>query len=240
MQTVSSIRTHMTFKPILVGLLGLVAWPAQAQERIALAGVEAGRDNRYAYFGTLLPVPGQRLGQGFVQRYWLDYIAYRYEKASQQDIDARVAGVEAALGYQRSDAAGWWGGYLGARYAGTRLSPGDADNDGEGRRVRAKLQFEGEIQATAGWRINGIVSHLVGDDNYWLRLRAQTVLGNAWHIGPEMVAQGDSTYRLYKLGAFLGNIRLGADSALTLKAGASKPENDPASLYAGAEFYIPF
>lgn len=240
MRYVFSSRIQMMFKPLFIGLLGLAAWPALAQERIALAGVEASRDNQYAYLGAVLPLPGQQLGRGFVQRYWLDYIAYRYEKTPQQGIDAKVAGVEAALGYQQSGVASWWGGYLGARYADTRLSPGDPYNDSEGRRLRAKLQLEGETEVGAGWRINGIVSHLVGDGNYWLRLRAQTTLGNQWHLGPEWVAQGDPNYRAYKMGAFLGNIRLGAGSALTLKAGVSKSDNDSASPYAGAEFYIPF
>ncbi len=93
---------------------------------------------------------------------------------------------------------------------------------------------------TAGWLINGIASHLVGDANYWARLRLQTQLRNQWRVGPEVLVQGDSNYSAYKVGAFVGNIELGASTALTLKAGVNKPEDDPASAYVGAEFYIPF
>ena len=226
---------------LLVGLASAaVMTPAWAKEGVALAGVEASRDNQYAYLGTVLPFAGQNLGQGFVQRYWLDYVAYRYEKTPLQEIEARVSAVEAALGYQQSNASGWWGAYLGARYANTRLSPSDPDNDDRGGRLRAKLQLEGETEVGAGWRVNGIASHLVGDANYWARLRLQTTLRNQWHIGPEVIGQGDPNYSAYKVGAFLGNIKLGASSALTLKAGVSKPEDASASLYAGAEFYIPF
>lgn len=226
---------------LLAGLASAAMAPAGAQEaRVMLTGLEASRDNQYAYLGAVLPLPGNRLGQGLVQRYWLDYVAYRYEKLPLQDIDTRMVGGEAALGYQQSTAASWWGGYLGARYAHTRLSPGDPDNDDRGGRLRAKLQLEGETDLVAGWRINGIASHLVGDANYWSRLRLQTTLKNQWHIGPEVVVQGDSNYSAYKVGVFLGNIMLDQTSALTLKAGMSKPENDQASLYVGAEFYIPF
>lgn len=225
---------------LLAGLLLAMNAPAWAQEGIALAGVEASRDNRYAYLGTVLPLPGSRLGQGYVQRYWLDYVAYSYEKTPQLEIDTRMSAAEAALGYQQSSASGWWGAYLGARYANTRLRPDDPDNDDQGRRVRAKLQFEGETDMMAGWRINGIASHLVGDANYWARLRLQTQLRNRWRVGPEVLVQGDSNYSAYKVGAFVGNIGLSASTALTLKAGVSKPEDDPASAYLGAEFYIPF
>jgi len=225
---------------LLVSLLSASVAPAWALEGVVLAGMEASRNDQYAYLGTVLPLSGKQLGQGFVQRYWLDYVAYEYEKSPLQDIEAKVAGVEAALGYQQSSATGWWGAYLGARYANTRLSPDDPDNDDEGRRWRAKLQLEGETEIGPGWRINGIVSNLVGDANYWARVRLQTTLANQWHAGPEVIVQGDSYYSAYKVGAFLGNIRLGASSALTLKAGMSKPEDDSASLYAGAEFYIPF
>jgi len=202
--------------------------------------MELSRDSQYAYLGTVLPLSGQHLGQGFVQRYWLDYVTYRYEKTPQQDIDAKVVGGEAALGYQQSSAGSWWGAYLGARYADTRLSPRDPDNRNEGRQWHAKLQLEGETELGGGWRINGIASHLIGDSSYWARLRLQTVLSNHWHAGPEVIVQGDPYYSAYKVGAFVGNIKLGASSALTIKAGLSKPESDSASLYGGAEFYIPF
>lgn len=230
----------MTLKRVVAGVAALAAGPALAQEQVVLTGFEVSRDSQYAYLGLALPLPGQRLGQGLVQRYWLDYLSYRYEKTPLQDVDAEVVGGEAALGYQDSHAGGWWGAYLGARYADTRLDPDDPGNDGRGKRWYAKLQLDGETELGAGWRINGIVSHLINRDTYWARLRVQTTLAEGWHVGPELVAQGDTDYRAYKLGAFFGNIRLGADSALTLKAGVSKPEDDAASAYAGAEFYLPF
>lgn len=225
---------------LLLASLIVATAPAWAQERIALAGLEAGRDNGYAYWGTVLPLPGQHLGQGFVQRYWLDYVAYRYEKLPQQDIDAKAAGVEAALGYQQSSANGWWGAYLGPRYASTRLSPDDPGNNDRGGHLRAKLQFEGETELGAGWRLNGIASHLIGQSSYWLRFRAQTRLDNQLLLGPELVVQGDPSYRLFKLGVYVGGIKLGRDAALTVKAGASKLDSGSAGAYAGIEWYLPY
>jgi hypothetical protein len=221
----------------VVALWGMSAW---AQEGIVLSGVEASRDNQYAYLGVVMPLSGQRLGQGFVQRYWLDYTGYSYEKQPFQTIDSAVMAVEAALGYQQSNASSWWAGYLGTNYADTRLSPNDPDNTNQGRQWYARLQLEGETDVAAGWRGNGIASYVIGDFNYWARLRLQTTLGNQLHIGPELVVQGDSYYDAYELGMFVGNIKLGETSALTLKGGVSQSSNESASLYLGAEFYIPF
>lgn len=227
-------------KLLLTSLVLVSAAPVWAQEKVALAGAEVSHDSQYAYLGMLLPLPGQQLGKGFVQRYWLDYIAYQYDKTSVQTIEARIAGGEAALGYQQSNAGSWWGVYMGARYGNTRLRPDDTGNDDRGGRLRAKLQLEGETDVGAGWRINGIASHLVGDANYWARLRLQTTLRNQLRVGPEVIVQGDSNYSAYKVGAFVGNIMLTPSAALTLKAGVNKPQDAAAALYAGAEFYLPF
>lgn len=233
----SRLRVISLASAAVVALWGMPAW---AQEGIVLTGVEASRDNQYAYLGMVMPLSGQRLGQGFVQRYWLDYTGYSYEKQPFQTIDSAVTAVEAALGYQQSNANSWWAGYLGAHYADTRLSPNDPDNTNEGRQWHARLQLEGETDVAEGWRGNGIVSYLVGDFNYWARLRLQTTLGNQLHVGPELIVQGDSYYDAFKLGVFVGNIKLGETSAVTLKGGVNKTSNESASLYLGAEFYIPF
>lgn len=231
---------RIMLRQLLLGVVSVAAWPALAQERVALAGVEAGRDSQYAYLGMLQPVPGQTMGHGLVQRYWLDYTGYRYEKAPGQDIDAEVAGVEAALGLQGGSDTGWWGAYLGARYGNTWLDPKDYDNDDRGGKLYAKLQLEGETAVSPGWRINGIVSYLVGESSFWSRVRLQTRAANQLLFGPELVAQGDPLYRLYKLGVFVGGIQVGHGAALTVKAGLSKLDSDSASAYGGVEWYKPY
>lgn len=218
----------------------MAALPVEAQSGIALAGAEAGSNAGYAYLGSVLPLPGSALGKGWVQRYWLDYNTYRYEKAPAQDVDAKVAGCEAALGWHGSSEKGRWGAYLGGRYGNTRLRPDDPANDDRGGAFNVTVQLEGEAALARTWRVNGIVSHLVGESDFWSRLRLQTVLGNQLLVGPELVAQGDPRYRLYKLGAFIGGIKLGQEAALTLKAGASKQESDSAGAYAGVEWYMPY
>jgi hypothetical protein len=218
----------------------MAAFSAEAQTGVALAGVEAGSDTHYSYLGTVLPLPGSVLGRGWVQRYWLDDTGYRYEKTPGQDIDARVSGLEAALGLHGGAEADWWGVYLGGRYGNTRLSPDDPANEDRGRNFSIKLQLEGETALSSAWRVNGIASHLVGRSSYWLRLRAQTMLDNRLLLGPELVVQGDPVYRLFKLGVYVGGIKLGREAALTVKAGVSKLDSDSAGAYAGVEWYLPY
>lgn len=227
------------FKRLVSGALVAMTFQVQAQS-VLLSGVEASRDNAYAYLGMVTPLPGNALGKGWVQRYWLDHVAYSYDKTSAVAVDAKVDGFEAALGYQGSDPSGWWAAYAGARYAHTRFSPDDPDNDDRGTRLRAKLQLEGETALSPAWKINAIASHVVGADNYWARLRLQTRLTSGLDVGPEVIMQGARNYSAYRLGAYVGNIGLGKRAALTLKAGFAKPDNDSAAPYAGAELYLPF
>lgn len=218
----------------------MAALPAGAQTGVTLTGLEVGSATHSAYLGTVLPLPGSALGKGWVQRYWLDYTAYRYEKTPEQDIDAKVTGLEAALGLHGGAGADWWGVYLGGRYGHTRLSPDDPANEDRGGNFNLKLQLEGEAALSSAWRINGIASHLVGQSSYWLRLRAQTRLDNQLLLGPELVVQGDPLYHLFKLGVHVGDIKLGREAALTVKAGASKLNSDPVGAYAGVEWYLPY
>lgn len=218
----------------------LVALPADAQTGVVLAGVEAGSDTHSAYLGTVLPLAGGTLGKGWVQRYWLDYTAYRYEKTPEQDIDARVTGLEAALGFQGGAGADWWSVYLGGRYDNARLSPDDPLNENRGGDFAIKLQLEGETALSSAWRVNGIASHLVGQSSYWLRLRAHTTLDNQLLLGPELIVQGDPLYRLFKLGVYVGGIKLGRNVELTVKVGASKLNSDSVGAYVGGEWYIPY
>lgn len=218
----------------------MAALQARAQDGVALAGIEGSNATHSAYLGTVRPLAGSGLGKGWVQRYWLDYTRYRYEKTPVQDIDASVVGAEVALGYQDSSESGWWSAYVGGRYGNTRLSPDDPANEDRGGDFSAKLQFEGETALSPGWRINGIVSHVVAHSNYWARVRLERWLGDGLRVGPEFVAQGDPLYHLHKIGVYVGGIRLGEAAALTVKLGASKLSAERTGAYAGVEWYMPY
>ena len=68
-----SLYRHI-FVAMLLGFTGQSA----AADRLALAGAEYGDDNAYFYAGLLVPFTDSDLGNGFVQRYWLDWLQYEY------------------------------------------------------------------------------------------------------------------------------------------------------------------
>lgn len=214
-----------------------VAAPPRA---IVLAGTEVSRDSHYAYVGSVLPFAGYTLGNGLVARLWLDHVGYAYDATPATRIEGRVIGQEAALGWQWSEAQSWGGLYLGLRHGYLDLDPDDPANRDRGHRWRVKLQVEGETAMSEAWRANLIASHLFGSSNHWARLRLQTVLANGWHAGPELISLSAPDHRAWQLGGYLGNLRLGAASYLTVKAGVRKAEGESASGYVGAEFYLPF
>ena len=232
--TTTSLRVLRTLG---LGLVPLLVIPGQAQaDSIWLTGAEAARSSQYLYLGTVLPLGQHKLGQGWVQRYWVDAIRYEYESGS-QTIRARGAGLEAAIGYQFPRPDGWFSIYGGARWNNTNLSPDDPSNDSRGTHLRPKLQIEGDSALAGVWRINGVASYIFDQKAYWGRLRLAHKPGDiAW--GMEAVRQGDPSYNASQIGVFTDGWRAGETLRMGFKAGVRRSEGEN-SPYAGVEFFLP-
>jgi len=203
------------------------------EDRLALGGFEYSGAGSYAYAGVIMPLAQQPSDSRFVQKYWLDWLTYNYDKDSQQ-IDATAAGLEASLGYQVAGKQGWAGLYIGGVVRNTDLSPDDPSNGARGTKLRLKLQADGEL-TPQHWRLAGIAAYIAGQNAYWLRARALYDLkGNFW-TGPELIYQGDPTYRRTQLGWAIEGFKLGAGVTLGIKAGASKNEGESTRAYVGLE-----
>jgi Cellulose biosynthesis protein BcsS len=151
-----------------------VCWAGSsfAAESLFLAGGEASREGEYAYIAALIPFPGNSLGNGFVQRYWAEWLSYEYLGGPfNQVIEASSPGVEAALGYQRAHGTGYVGAYAGVYYRNVSLTPDDPSAEVRGAQTRLRVQLDGEQQFASVWRVNGIASYVVGQDAYWVRAR---------------------------------------------------------------------
>ena len=199
-----------------------------------LIGAETAGVASYAYLGHVSPLPGGDFGAGWVKRFWLDWSEYRYDKGG-VEIKAKSPGVDAALGYQKADAGGWWAAYLGAAYRDTQLSPDDPDSDARGRRVRAKLQLEGEVNLENEWRIAGIAGYIAGQDGYWTRVRALRGALGGWRLGGEATLQGDPSYRAAQLGAVVVLPRTTGGWDVAFKLGGRRVEGLDARAYFGIE-----
>lgn len=226
----------MTYRSlVLASALCLTAGAADAEDKLFLSGAEIGGENSsYGFASVILPLPGNTLGDGFVQRYWVEGLTYSYEKGS-TDIDATAGAVEGAIGYQGSSANAWWGAYAGVQLRRTHLDPNDPDNDIEGNHVGLKLQLEGEQTIADTWKFNGNVSYTAGPNAYWSRFRVTRRAHGDIFVGPEFVYQGDADYNAWQLGAIALGIKASENTELGFKLGARKNEGQSETAYAGVE-----
>ncbi len=217
---------------LVAGLLA-AALAAQADDRLWILTGEAYKDNYYLGGGLLIPFPRSHLGQGWVQRYWLDTFTYTYEAGPQQ-IDSSVWGAEAMLGYQASRPGLSGAVYLGVRYSDAHLSPDDPGSALRGQQWFPKAQVEGDAMLSQNWRASAIVAYTFILDGYWTRLRVVHGLTGSKFLGPEVVAQGDPNYSALKLGAVFGGIPLSSRVSLNVKGGY-RWQSGADSPYIGAE-----
>lgn len=216
-------------------IMAMLAWSGSSAEgRLWLAGAETSPGNHYVYAGVLLPAFGGNLGEGLVQRYWLDRQTYRYDSDS-RIIEAEAYGAEAALGYARPTDGGNLVTYLGLLYRDTELTPRDPGNAASGGNVRVKAQVESNTRLEAGWELGLMGSYIFGQKGYWGRARLGQPLANGLQTGPEFLVQGDPEYRVAQAGWFLSGLALGPRTELGLKAGVRMQHGEGRSGYLGLE-----
>lgn len=230
-------------------LLCLAVLPqAYAAERLIFAGAEKRRHGEhYAYLGALLPLPGaNRLGDGWVQRYWVDTYRYAYDVSNPalypvdpQTIRARARGVEAAVGYQFERGRWQVAGYAGLRHTETRFAPDDPGSRVRGSRLWPKFQFEIGTDLASRWRTDNIVAYTAGLDGYWLRSRLTRATASGYEIGPELVILGDRDFKALKAGVVVGGLRPTPDSRLALRLGYHL-QSTSSSPYAGIDLSVAF
>jgi len=203
-------------------------------EWLSLAGAEYGDDNAYYYAGLLVPFPGSDLGNGFVQRYWLDWLEYEYDNAT-DTVRARAPGASVALGYGRAAAEGAWSAYLGAVWRDTDLSPDDPGSDVRGTQWGLNIGLQGDRRLGDDWHVNGIASFTTGTSSYWTRGRLTRRLASGYTPGLELVLHGNDDYSAWQAGIVILDIRLAAQTLLGLKGGARKNDSQSTGGYFGIE-----
>lgn len=207
---------------------------SQPSERLALAGADYGGENAYYYVGLLVPFPGSNLGNGFVQRYWVDWLQYEYE-SSNQTIKAEALGASVALGYGKAAAKGAWSVYLGPVWRDTSLSPDDRGSDVRGAQWGMSISLQGDRRIGDDWRVNGIASFTTSTDSYWTRGRVTKKLLSGYAAGLEAVFHGNDDYSAWQAGAVLLDIRLAPQASMGLKCGARKSSGEDMGAYIGIE-----
>jgi len=211
---------------------------AQAREWLGLPGAELGENhNAYAFAGVITPLASNAaLGQGWVQRYWLDWVEYRFD-SNNETVRAEAPGFSAAVGYQQATATGFWAGYAGAGYRKTTLSPDRPDAEVRGSQTALHLLVELDHRFAKTWRFAGAAQLALGPDSYWTRAKFLNKSSDAafWQ-GAEIVFQGDPDYHATKVGYVLDEWSVGKGIGVNLKLGANKTKGVKTAGYVGIEF----
>jgi len=217
--------------------IGLFSTPSTvlAGEKLFLTGAEGGTsDSYYTFIGLVAPIGNSNLGDGLVQKYWVDFLGYSYD--TNQMIVAQAVGVEAMLGYQMSGSSTRGGIFAGARYNSTSLSPDDPGNNTRGDHVWAKGQLEGEMDLAESLKVSGIASYTFGADSFWMRTRFLYRLNQNLSTGPEAIHMGDPNYRAWQFGWVVTGFEPLPGFKLGLKASARITEGtDDVDGLAGVE-----
>ncbi|OOG28113.1 hypothetical protein B1C78_02005 [Thioalkalivibrio denitrificans] len=213
----------------------LAASAASAQERLWLAGTELAPGSSYSYAGLLMPAFGGHLGEGFIQRYWVDYLTYRYDSDGRR-IEAEGLGAEAALGYVTPVGSGQLSTTMGILYRDTTLSPDDPDSAARGAqwRLRAQVEYNQPVSESAELGLLG--SYVFGQRGYWTRARLGMDVGPGLRAGPELILQGDPDYRAVQYGAFLAGLQLSSTVQAGIRAGIREQRDESRRGYVGVEF----
>ena len=226
----------------LITLALLFPGTASAAGWLGLAGAEAGENhNAYAYVGAILPLGGQsELGNGWVQRYWLDWVRYRFNSDG-TETQARAPGLSASFGRQGSDGDWHWGIYGGAGYRDTRLSPDNPSARMRGSQIYPLLAMDLSRYFAAKWRMDAAASFTFSPASYWSRVRVLHRLedGVIYH-GIELVEQGDRDYHEYKVGYVIDGLKTSRSGSIGVKIGMDQTSGLAAGAYAGIEYVYAF
>jgi hypothetical protein len=194
---------------------------AAGAEKLALGGGEVAfgdADSHYLYAGLLVPWPGHRLGDGLVQRYWVDHFSYQYD-ADGQRIEAEGVGMEGVLGWTVSGERGYAGVYAGLRLVNTELSPDDPSSRVQGTHLRPKALAVGEVVLSPDWRAGGFASFTFGARAYWTTMQLKRRAGGSLFTGPLAVFHGDPDYTAWNAGWGLWGLTLPFLGELSLQGG---------------------
>lgn len=158
-------------------------------------------DTLSAYGGAIVSLPGARLGKGLAFRGSVNGGTYSYD-LSTGEVDAKYAGAEVAVVYQKSGAWGWANVSAGPRFTHTSLSPDDPGNNSSGSRWDLGLQTDGAFDGPS-WRLSWIGSVGPFDGAYEARAQLGRKIGaQKYRIGLEAGIMGNPSYSKGIAGAF--------------------------------------
>ncbi|MCX7183802.1 MAG: cellulose biosynthesis protein BcsS [Nitrosospira sp.] len=224
-------------------LLNTVATAMAPGPRVlAMTGGETNTGTTYSalYAGMIMPIHNRLggLGNGMVQRLWVDRLTYAYDNGGQQT-QAEQRGIEGSLGYQKSGPWGSWATFAGVVYRDTQFTPDALSNPARGGFVRGRFQIEGERILNKDWRVNINANYVTGQNSYWARGRLLYNLNERMLTGPEAIVLGDPNFQIKQYGWAMTGLRVLLGTDVTMRGGAREAV-DGTTMYLGLELARPF
>lgn len=201
-----------------------------AGDSLILSGAESASGSSYYYLGYLTPLGESQIGSGYVQRLWIDHLAYEYTSGPNL-VKAKAPGASYAIGYQGHTDIGSGGVFIGLDGRKTDFTPDDVTNKARGS------QFSPVVSLEASRKMQPLVvfsnfSYLTETRAYWGRIRLLSDTVIKW--GVEASVQGDPSYHTRKLGLYAGDVSIGQDIKIGAKVGKTYT-GDSNGAYLGVE-----
>ncbi len=181
------------------------------------SGAAGGENDSIVFLGASIPFKGSKLGNGWVGKYWLDWLKYRYT-SDDQIISASAPGLEVAIAHMGGDNKINYGLSLGFTYRNTSLSPDQLDSDARGGMWGAKIQLDGGHALSQHWHGSATGFYDTGSSLYWLSSKLIYRFRNNISLGPEVAVFGNPDFRTKQGGLVMSGIKLTENVRLGLQA----------------------
>jgi hypothetical protein len=180
--------------------------------------------SRYGYVGASIPVAhavGMRVA-GFGG-------AYEYSGGPSGRVRGKFVGGEAEALYQFFDNDTWLNVAGGLSFIDTHLSPADPGNRRHGEQAEPVVGLDGG-HVIGPWRIDGYSSFGIRLDDYSLRTSLTHSIGSIWRAGLETSADGDPTYREFRIGP-LAAVQIDSNTELQSATGVTRQSGRGTSYF---------
>lgn len=215
---------------------------AFADSTSVFTGVDVGENGYTLYLGGVTALNRDIDSSGVVLRFSTAYGEYDYRTVASPTgkVDSDNVSADIMVGYQWISDAMSAAVYVGADYQDVSLSPLDPNNSTEGDEFGAKVQFELFSRGGSMPGSSLIANYSSANESYYVRGRLGFSVGPV-HIGPEIAAMGNEEYDQQRYGLFVGGIKLGQSTYLTLNAGyAEGSGNASDGAYGGIGLSVRF
>ncbi|SRR5579883_2484204 len=224
---------------VAIGVL-TVTQPARADDAenvIALTGIDVGGHSVYGYVGGVAGLAGPLTQSGPLARLWVDHLSYDFASGTRK-VTARGFGESASGGYQWVYASGLISGYAGISQRNTSVPAGVTSRE-KGSKTEARFEADWFQQLSGNLKSEVIASLVTGTADYWARARLWYRTPMKIAVAPEFVYLGNPDFKAHRFGLAV-QAPVASTVKATVDAGYEKNSHFAGGAYGGLALSIPF